>query len=56
MHATILLAPAHPGGPGKRATKRLWYYYFQNSLTDPAIFLVSPRLVRGPQLNKLYYI
>ena len=20
-----LLAPAHPGGPGKRAVKRLWY-------------------------------
>jgi len=23
-----LLAPAHPGGPGKRAVKRLWWWYF----------------------------
>jgi len=23
-----LLAPAHPGGPGKKTVKRLWYYYY----------------------------
>jgi len=23
-----LLAPAHPGGPGKRAVKRLWWWWW----------------------------
>jgi len=25
---SFLLAPAHPGGPGKRAVKRLWWWWF----------------------------
>jgi len=28
-----LLAPAHPGGPGKRAIKWLWWWYFAHILT-----------------------
>ena len=31
-----LLAPAHPGGPGKRAVKRLWYFcrFFNSSIRE----------------------
>jgi len=28
MSRNSLLAPAHPGGPGKRAVKWLWWYYY----------------------------
>jgi len=33
-----LLAPAHPGGPGKRAVKRLWWYRTEtwNSKPEPS--------------------
>jgi len=29
-----VLAPAHPGGPGKRAIKQLWWWYNTDTLTD----------------------
>ena len=31
-----LLAPAHPGGPGKRAVKRLWCGGIEALLRTPA--------------------
>jgi len=41
-----LLAPAHPGGPGKRAVKRLWWWWFVLLLGSLLTFchdkLISP--------------
>jgi len=31
-----LLAPAHPGGPGKKAVKRLWWWWYRCELV-PAV-------------------
>jgi len=28
MSRSSFLAPAHPGGPGKRAVKRLWWWFW----------------------------
>jgi len=36
-----LLAPAHPGGPGKRAVKRLWYTYTWTVLTGDCGFRIN---------------
>jgi len=38
-----LLAPAHPGGPGKRAVKRLWWWWWYVT-THPASAILSAYL------------
>jgi len=41
------LAPAHPGGPGKRAVKWLWCGHLNTFIADTGLLLIDAGPVRG---------
>jgi len=38
MSTNSLLTPAHPGGPGKRAVKRLWWWLSSNHYSSDDVY------------------
>jgi len=43
-----LLAPAHPGGPGKRAVNRLWWWWYRGPCCTSGLRLVKCGSGRSP--------